>query len=87
MKMSAKDDAVICIENSTGNIYWKGKLVEGDDDFKSAILDWIRGTKNEQQPASCGCTEYEQQHCRADVSPFAENSGCVKLMRCQEGEN
>jgi hypothetical protein len=48
MKMSAKDDAVICIENSTGNIYWKGKLVEGEDDFKSVILDWIRGTKNEQ---------------------------------------
>ena len=29
---------------------------------------------------ACGCTEYEQQHCRAETSPFAEHPKCAKLV-------
>ena len=29
-----------------GNIYWKGRLVESDDEFKQAMLDLANALKN-----------------------------------------
>ena len=51
------------------------------------LLDLVEVVERYNKPLpSCGCTKFEQQHCRADASPFAENSGCVKLMLSNQKE-
>lgn len=69
-----------------GNVYWKGRLVESDSDFKSAMLDLkdslmkAQATPHEYplkgNPSDCWCWNCTQDRTRMIVCPTCGNKRC-----------